>query len=693
MSAFYNCTSLSVIVLPDSVTEIGDWAFSGCISLKKILVTHDTFERWKEHFPTSAQLQEILNVASVEITNTNKTWSDELGAIYSVDRKILIKAPNVEKYSIMEGTLIIADNAFTQKCYQQISIPDSLIEIREEAIKSAVGEICIGDNKNFRLRSGVLYTEDFKRLIKYTRYLWGGSKLCINNVVESIDKYALIGEFFDTIECYSKKFIVNSGVLYTADLSRLIKCTTKTTLLTIPESVRSIDDSAFDYCYFETIELPLENKYYKIQDGALYSSDLKRLIKCTTTVTNLAVPDSVTIIDDFAFYKCKSLQTISIPNKVTHIGKEAFRGCASLENITIPEGIKIIESCTFNKCESLTSVVVPEGVTAIGDAAFLFCSSLKNISLPNSVTHIERDAFHGCSSLKEIIIPEHIQDIKSSTFSSCNSLTKIVIPRDIINIEDSAFEYCHIEQIELSPENRGFVLQNGVLYSSDFKRLVKCTANNKVFAIPNGITVIGNSAFYKCDLLNVIIPNSVTVIGDYAFSCCKMLNTITIPNSITRIGNNAFWKCDSLSGITIPNNVTYIGSGIFHECSSLRSITLPNKITRIERWAFKECVSLKSISIPKSVSFILESAFEGCHSLSEIVIPNKVIRIGNSAFKDCSSLHCITIPDSVEEIEKDAFVGCKSLKRIKASHETFEKFKDCFPLKARFFSKLRLLGS
>lgn len=693
LSAFYNCTSLSVIALPDSVTEIGDWAFSGCISLKKILATHDTFERWKEHFPTSAQLQEISNVASVEITNTNKTWSDELGAIYSADRKILIKAPNVEKYSIMEGTLIIADNAFTQKYYQQISIPDSLIEIREEALRSEVGEICIGDNKNFRLRSGILYTEDFKRLIKYTGYIWGGSKLRINDVVESIDKYAFIGNSFSAIECYSKNFVLHDGVLYTADFSRLIKCTTKTTLLAIPDNIKIIDDSAFDYCYFETIELPLENEYYKVQDGALYSSDLKRFIKCTTTVINLAVPDSVTIIGDFAFYECKSLQTISIPNKVTHIGKEAFRGCVSLENITIPEGIKIIESCTFNKCESLTSVVVPEGVTAIGDAAFLFCNSLKNISLPNSVTHIGRDAFHGCSSLKEIIIPEHVQDIKSSTFSSCNSLTKIVIPRDIINIEDSAFEYCHIEQIELSPENRGFVLQNGVLYSSDFKKLVKCTANNKVFAIPNGVTVIGNSAFYKCDFLNIIIPNSVTAIGDYAFSRCKMLNTITIPNSVTRIGNGAFEGCDSLSNITIPNKVKNMGSWIFYKCSSLRSITLPNNITRIERCAFKDCISLKSILIPKRVSSILESAFEGCHSLSEIVIPDKVIRIGNAVFKDCSSLHCITIPDSVEKIEKDAFVGCKSLKKIKASRETFEKFKDYFPLKARLFSKLRLFGS
>ena len=102
---------------------------------------------------------------------------------------------------------------------------------------------------------------------------------------------------------------------------------------------------------------------------------------------------------------------------------------------------------------------------------------------------------------------------------------------------------------------------------------------------------------------------------------------------------------------------------------------------------------MKSILIPKRVSSILESAFEGCHSLSEIVIPDKVIRIGNAVFKDCSSLHCITIPDSVEQIEKDAFVGCKSLKKIKASRETFEKFKDYFPLKARLFSKLRLFGS
>ena len=128
--------------------------------------------------------------------------------------------------------------------------------------------------------------------------------------------------------------------------------------------------------------------------------------------------------------------------------------------------------------------------------------------------------------------------------------------------------------------------------------------------IENGVTHIGNCAFYSCrSLTSIIIPDSVTSIGDHAFSSCKSLTSVTIPNSVRSIGNDAFSYCTSLTSITIPNSVTSIGQYAFEDCTSLTSVTIPNSVTSIGDWAFRDCTSLTSITIPNSVISIGEDAF------------------------------------------------------------------------------------
>ena len=165
----------------------------------------------------------------------------------------------------------------------------------------------------------------------------------------------------------------------------------------------------------------------------------------------------------------------------------------------------------------------------------------------------------------------------------------------------------------------------------------------KKVVIENGVTSIGDNAFYLCSgLTSITIPNSVTSIGKWAFCGCTGLTSITIPNSVTSIGENTFYGCSGLTSITIPNSVTSIGEYAFSGCSGLTSVTIPNSVTSIGDYAFWDCKSLTSVTIPNSVTSIGDNAFYHCSGLTSLTIPNSVTSIGNGAFSGCSGLTSIT---------------------------------------------------
>lgn len=248
--------------------------------------------------------------------------------------------------------------------------------------------------------------------------------------------------------------------------------------------------------------------------------------------------------------------------------------------------------------------------------------------------------------------------------------------------------------------------------------LKRYRGHDSVIIIPNGVTSIGEKAFYDCkSLTSVIIPPSVTIIGELAFARCYMLRKVTIEgkSQLTSIKNGAFKDCSSLEGITIPNGVISIGEGAFNSCSSLENIEIPNSVISIGEHAFEYTALYKTAEnwdssgvlyidnhlikansdiiwgtyhIRKGTKTIADYAFDECRSLecviidgnSELIsigkhafwfcvkltmnIPNSVALIGDSAFSECASLKSIVIPDGVKTIEDWTFNGCESLENI-----------------------------
>ena len=175
----------------------------------------------------------------------------------------------------------------------------------------------------------------------------------------------------------------------------------------IPDSVISVGFLAFNRCSnLKNILVSDGNKFYSTIGGVLFDKKAETIIcyPAGKTESEYTIPESVTSIDNSAFYDCNSLTSIVIPDSVSSIGDFAFSGCSNLTSIVIPNSVTSIGDNAFDYCSSLTTIVIPNSVTSIGDYSFGECSSLTTIDIPSSVTSLGYYAFSGCNNLTEIII-------------------------------------------------------------------------------------------------------------------------------------------------------------------------------------------------------------------------------------------------------------------------------------------------
>ena len=151
-----------------------------------------------------------------------------------------------------------------------------------------------------------------------------------------------------------------------------------------------------------------------------------------------------------------------------------------------------------------------------------------------------------------------------------------------------------------------------VKLSADGRTLLKYRGSAEEFAVPAGVTAIGDGAFAESrDLTSVTLPEGVVSISERAFANCQNLRSVTLPTTLESIGKEAFWWCSNLVAVTLPPNVKSIGDGAFAKCG-LMNLTLPDGLVSIGAKAFAGCAALAGVNVPASLNHIGEGAFNEC---------------------------------------------------------------------------------
>lgn len=313
---------------------------------------------------------------------------------------------------------------------------------------------------------------------------------------------------------------------------------------------------------------------------------------------------------------------------------------------------------------SVTSLTIPEGVVTIGSMAFYYCTGLRSVTMPSSLRSIGESAFTHCTSLSSITIPNGVATLGNAAFGSCAGLSRVTIPQSLTNLGTGCFAGCiNMDSINVDPLNVAYTSIGGVLFTNDLRVVLKFPEGKSgAYAIPEGVTHIGNGAFGGCTkLTTVTIPDSTTSIGYNAFSGCLSLHGVEMPHSVTRVGEWAFANCSSLQFARLSTNLASVPWAMFGQCSSLTNVIIPETVTNIDNLAFYSCSNLASVTVPSRVSRIGDRAFLLCTGLTNIALVSGLVGIGEAAFEFCANLASVTVPETVTAIADGAFRYCPGL--------------------------------
>lgn len=370
--AFYNCTSLTSVIIPTSVTSIGDSAFLGCANLASANIPNDVQVVGNFVFSNCSSLTGITipngvtNIGNYAFYNCSSLTGITIpNSVTAIGNNAFQNCLGLANVTIGNSVASIGDAVFS-RCTSLISvtIPNSVTSIGNDAFQncSALASITLGSSVTSIGNSA------FQNCTALASITLGSSVTSIGN-----SAFAFCTNLGSVLLGNSISSIGNSAFAFCANL----------TSVTIPATVTTIGPLAFNGdSKLTAITVAAANPIYTSLDGILFNKGLTTLIQCPGSKSG----------------------TVTIPTTVTSIGDSAFAYCTGLTGVTIPKNIASIGSSAFVYCTGLTSITIPKSIVSIGDSAFRNCTGLVSATLGYSIPGLQESAFQGCVNLPGITV-------------------------------------------------------------------------------------------------------------------------------------------------------------------------------------------------------------------------------------------------------------------------------------------------
>lgn len=586
---FYNCSSLTNITIPDSVTSIGYTAFYNCSSLTEITIPESV---------TSIEGYAFQNCTSL----TSITIPD---SVVMIEDGAFAYCSGITSLNIPDSVTSIEGSAFKNcSSLTEVVIPESVTSIGRNAFKNCKSLSSVTFNSftapvigNIDAFYGIPSTgtlsypcgSDYSSITSIQNFEnW--EKVCIGEEPEVIADITTIVK--SNVDGYNAKLFNSQATYFVNSIDKMYVDGVEIT----PSATYTLD--AGEHTVIYTIkEEPASDYKFTIYTGAFSGC---------TSITTAVIGERIDMIDNNSFNGCTSLESIIIPETIKRIGGSVFAHSGLKEFTFLPDTLYGSAVLQYSKVEKVTYLN-----SGVGANDCKGCKELTSVTFGQSLISIGNYAFQGCTSLTEITF----------TGTDCPAIGTSAF--DGISVDGALHYDCNGDffNIKLLPEFAGWqddcTIQNAdittVIYVDDV------TTPTQVNAETITTEWFTSTPFVEYVEKMYINGEEVTPTAYHQFDTTGY-NTI----SYTLINNNevplaAFSGITSIVAVEMADSIHYINPNAFELCTNLRSLTIPDSVINISNGAFYSCTSLSSVVFGQNIRYIGWNTFENCSSLNKLL--------------------------------------------------------------------------